>query len=298
MKVDESQNLMERNTSRRAGFAVVAIALTGLVACSQGQVSGQAPGGYDQIQASDSDTGIIGGKNATGTEDFSKSIASVLNVVEGGLCTASIYSDSILITAAHCVSGPASSLRVLFGTDLQNANRVIRSVVAYQVSPLYPLRSTERFNTGDVAVVRFSGGLPPGYVPAKILSDVSALKNGTSVLLAGYGINDGAAKTGAGVLRYVDVEIQDASYSETEVLLDQTKGKGACHGDSGGPAYVRVNGQWMLWGITNRGINDPRDLCSVSAAYASIPFYMNWIRRTAAKLALKPVIGVQRVAGF
>jgi len=230
-------------------------------------------------------SGIIGGTNATGSEDFSKSIVSVYNTVETSLCTASLLSDSIAVTAAHCVAGAkASDLNVLFGTDLTNGTAPAQEVVAFEANALYATNSEQEFNTGDIALVHFSGGLPAGYQAAKILGDFSALQNGTAVLLAGYGINDGVKSTGAGILRYVQTAIENAAYSTSEVLIDQTQGRGACHGDSGGPAYVQVNGQWLLWGVTNRGVNDPSNNCSVASAYTSIPYYQSWIQTTAVKL--------------
>jgi secreted trypsin-like serine protease len=247
-------------------------------------------------------TGIIGGTDASGEEDFSKTIVSVYNVAVGGLCTGSIYSDTIIITAAHCVDGPSSSLRVVFGTEIRNADvRTIRRVDAYVVSPLWPFRQEEELNSGDIAVVKFSGGLPEGFKPAKILRDASSIKDGELVLLAGYGIDDGVNKAGSGRLRYVETTIENAKYSESEVLMQQRYGKGACHGDSGGPAYVKVRGEWVLFGVTNRGVNDPNDHCNGSAAYASIPFYMKWIERTALALNLRPkqsASDVRMAAGF
>jgi secreted trypsin-like serine protease len=247
----------------------------GTVACSKPSASN------NQLLPS----GIIGGTDATGSEDFSKSIVSVYNTVETSLCTASLISDSIAVTAAHCVAGAkASDLNVLFGTDLTNGTAAAQEVVAFEANALYATNSEQEFNTGDIALVHFSGGLPAGYQVAQVLGDLSALQNGTSVLLAGYGINDGVKSTGAGILRFVQTAIENAAYSTSEVLIDQTQGRGACHGDSGGPAYVQVNGQWLLWGVTNRGVNDPSNNCSVASAYTSIPYYQDWIQTTAAKL--------------
>ena len=257
-------------------LGVLSLVAAGLVGCgksSQPAINGQP------------NTGIIGGVEATGTEDYAKTIVMLYNAAEGSLCTASIISDQNLVTAAHCVDGPAANLRIVFGTDLANkATRIVKAVDSYETSPVYAFRSSEEFNTGDIAVVKFSGGLPPGFQAAPILRNAGSLQNGVSVMLAGYGIANGVSHEGAGKLRSVEVNILNNQYSESEVLLDQTQGKGACHGDSGGPAYINVGGQWMLWGVTNRGVNDPKNDCSVSASYASIPYYASWITKTAAKL--------------
>ncbi len=248
-----------------------------LAACSQ-----PAP---SAMSAGEGDSSIIGGTDANGSEEFASTVVSVYNVESSGLCTASIVSDSLLVTAAHCVNGPASSLRIIFGTNIKDEKtRIVREPDSYKVSPLWPFRQDEPLNSGDIAMVKFSGGLPPGYRPAQILADASHLTNGTTVLLAGYGISNGVAHTGGGTLRYVEVQIQNNAFSESELLVAQNQGRGACHGDSGGPAYVRVNGQLMLWGVTNRGVNDPKNDCSVSAAYASVLYYREWLQQTAQEL--------------
>lgn len=264
-----------KRTLRTAGLlAVLAGLATGLAACGQPQQN--AISGYDNQSGS-----IIGGQEATGSEDFTKTIVALYDVAQGSLCTASILSDSILVTAAHCVESEAKDLRVVFGVDLEAQNIIVKPVESFQQSPLWATRQNQELNTGDIAVVKFSGGLPAGYVPATLLSDVKQLKNGQTTLLSGYGIDDGVKQTGAGRLRFVETTIQDTNYSKTEVLIDQKNGKGACHGDSGGPAYVDIGGRKLLWGVTSRGVNDPNNDCSVNAAYTSIPAYSAWVKKTA-----------------
>ena len=273
------------NKNLRMTGALVLVAMTGLAGCGKQLQNVNNDDAQPAIIGGTEFNGIIGGSETNGSEEFAKTIAAVFNTTQGSLCTASILSDTILLTAAHCLDGPTASLRVVFGPDIRDAQtRIVQKVEEYKVSPLWPFRQNEELNTGDVALVRFSGGLPAGFKPATVLADAAQLANGTKVLLAGYGQSNGVTGTGSGRLRYVEVSIENNKFSESEILLDQRQGKGACHGDSGGPAYVSVAGKLYLWGITNRGINDPRNDCSVSAAYANVLFYANWIKRTAALL--------------
>lgn len=230
-------------------------------------------------------TGIIGGTDATGSEDFSKTVVVLYDKSLGALCTASILSDKLLLTAAHCVASEPTNLYVVFGTDVNSTDIIVRRVVVAQQTPVWAARQNEELNTGDMAVVGFIGGLPEGYHAASLLTDSSQLKDGGAITLAGYGLSDGVAATGAGKLRYVDTTIQQAAYSQSEILMEQSKGKGACHGDSGGPAYVQVNGQRLLAGVTSRGVNDPNNQCNVSSAYTSVAFYADWIKQASALLA-------------
>lgn len=243
------------------------------------------------------DTGIIGGTLSAGTEDYAKHTVILYDTSIGALCTASILSESILVTAAHCVSSEANALKVAFGTNMNSKDIVVRDVVAYETSPVWAFRQNQEFNTGDIALVRFTGGLPPGYSKINLLTDASKLTNDMDVMLAGYGASKVARvqdpKSGAmtsdhqeaGVLRSVTTTMKNATYSKSEFLVEASKGKSACHGDSGGPAYVtvdieeggRVRKETVLTGVTSRGVDDELDMCNVSAAYTSIPFYSAWI---------------------
>jgi V8-like Glu-specific endopeptidase len=263
---------------------VSSLAIAGLAACAN-----PMSGSNSTIKGDLFETGIMGGVNATGTEEYAKSVVALYNVQASTLCTASIISKSFLVTAAHCVAGTPAQLRVVFGTDLQTKNLVVQAVEQTQTSPMWATRQNEDTNTGDIALVKFTGGLPAGFQPVSLLTDVSQLKDGETVMLAGYGLSDGVAHTGAGVLRSVSIPIMKVAYSTSEILMDQHDGRGACHGDSGGPAYVTVNGKLALIGVTSRGVNDPNNTCNVSAAYTSIAFYAKWIVSTAKSMMLSPV---------
>lgn len=252
---------------------------------------------------SDAVSGIIGGTDATGNEDFSHSTVAVYDVGRGALCTGSLIQANIVVTAAHCVSGAVSDLRIVFGTDLHSSNIIVRAVEKAVTSPDWAAHQNDDTNTGDIALIKMTGTLPPGFKPVSILSDVSALVNGGTILLEGYGLSDGVAQTGAGTLRYVETQIKDAAFSRSEVLMDQTHGKGACHGDSGGPAFVKVNGQYMLFGVTSRGVDDAANDCTRYSAYTNIPSWKTWVDKESAALQSgQPAVAVtstkKHAAGF
>jgi hypothetical protein len=57
---------------------------------------------------------------------------------------------------------------------------------------------------------------------------------------------------GEGILRTTTLTIAGA-FNDTEVVFDQQHGQASCEGDSGGPAYYIVNGEYHLFGVTSRG---------------------------------------------
>jgi secreted trypsin-like serine protease len=265
---------------KNALTAVCLLSLVALVGC------GQQKGGLASDQSNNSS--IIGGKAARAGSMIASVTVAILDLRRGASCTASILSNSIVLTAAHCVEGGrAADYRVVFDVNMDNARAVQRKVTGFKYHVKWSrITPTQQKDLGDIAVLRFEGGLPAGYRVAPILKEAAAIKNGASALLAGYGLTDGINQTGAGILRYVSVKIQDAAFSSTEVSLNQRQGRGACHGDSGGPAYVLDSkGNLGLFGITSRGEKDPLDTCGVEAVYTNMLAYKNWITVAANKLA-------------
>ena len=188
---------------------------------------------------------------------------------------------------------------------------LVRSVSAVQFGPTWdPNDETKEDDTGDIALIKFKGDLPLNYKPAKFLNDATLLKKDQMVVLAGYGVSNVDLKsidpktykkidqaieygevicsgdrkqnygqcfevetTGDGLLRVTKAPI--ASLTETEVRLNETKA-GTCSGDSGGPAYLEINNELFLFGITSRG----SELCNEVGVYTNALFYLPWINNT------------------
>ncbi|MBS1984937.1 MAG: serine protease [Bdellovibrionales bacterium] len=238
-------------------------------------------------------TAILGGEDATGQEVFAKSIVGIIDTEAGALCTGSLIAPNIVLTAAHCVSdfpddetvvqAPTTNIQVRFGLEVRKSPiALVRQADAIVVNPKWFEHFNDEQNTGDLALVHFEGTLPDGYQPITLAHSREDLFNGENAVLAGYGITDGVLHTGAGRLRFVNIPLADVNFSDTEVRLDQTAGKGACHGDSGGPGYLVQNGQYVLWGVTSRGLGegDKAVNCQDGAAYTNVTAYLDWIEAT------------------
>jgi secreted trypsin-like serine protease len=229
---------------------------------------------------------IIGGTKVDASEDMSNTIVGLYDTKMKAICTGSIISESVILTAAHCVDSGAESLKIIFSNDLAAKNIIWKSVQHTQVSDYWKTRQFLDQDTGDIALLSFTGGLPPGYHPVKLLPHQNTLKIGDEVTLAGYGISNGVTGEGTFDLKKTTVQISETNFGKTEVLLDQRNGKGACHGDSGGPAYASVDGQLYLFGITSRGNDDPNNDCSHFAVYTNVLTYSNWLENTKSKIQI------------
>lgn len=230
------------------------------------------------------DAAIIGGIDVNKVDFVAAMTVGVYNVETGGRCTGALISKNFVLTAAHCISAPPQDLVILFGLDFTSDTLIDRPVVDYEISPLRAKRHNESVDSGDIALVKFSGGIPRGYRPARLLERTDVIANGDLLTLAGYGLADGRRRVGDGRLRKTDARVKEARFGKSEILIDQTNGRGACDGDSGGPAFL-VNGETIfVVGVTSRTASDPRNTCSRYTVYSSVPAYINWLRAAARQL--------------
>lgn len=243
----------------------------------------QANNSSGEVQATGD--GIIGGTEVKADDKILESIVAVYDSYEGQLCTGSLLPNNLVLTAAHCIGQFEEAMYVMFDTTLGPKSER-RQVDKIEISQYWETRQYEKKDTGDIALIHFVGSVPAGYKPAKFLSNTNKklLKQGAPVVIAGYGITNGVTGDGAGSLRMTTVKIEDPQFSTSEIKLNQTEGTGACHGDSGGPAYIQVKGKYYLWGVTSRGVDDLNNDCSKYSAYTNALYYKTWLNRMANKL--------------
>lgn len=206
-------------------------------------------------------------------------------------CTASILAPDLLITAGHCLGGPGyATLTASFRTREDAPGPEIAVIKQVRIEETIPQRDLD---WNDIAVLKLASPIPAGYEPIHFLEDPSLLQVGTSVVLAGYGRNVSAPPTsgegGAGVLRSVTQKILEVPYGEKEILIDLSGGKGSCHGDSGGPAFLEIGDKLYYFGTTSRLTEKdrlpntgriPQYGCSVDMVYSNALMQRDWIEKT------------------
>ncbi len=235
------------------------------------------------------DSSIVGGEEVSELDPIAASTVYILDREVGSLCTGTLISENLVLTAAHCTNPNPKALVIGFGTQLpkdKTDQMELRLVIAGQTHPDWEkLTESKKYNWGDIAVLRFDGPLPDGAQPASLLSNAKSLKNGMRITLAGYGMTDMLKNISSDSLRKVDVVLTEKHYSKTEVLFDQYQGKGACHGDSGGPALAMSKGKPVVVAVTSRAATlEGGKNCLEGSVYSSVPAHLNWIKKAAKEL--------------
>lgn len=216
----------------------------------------------------ESDSSIVNGRPVRQDDSFRFYTVSV-GPKEEPQCTGVIVGEHHILTAAHCVEVIEGTF-VHFGLDFSSPKSIrlpIKNVIGH---PKYCPTCTEDItlgDTADIALVEVDGSLPPGYQSVNIAA-IGEAKPGMTITLAGFGANErGAYETG---MKVTHVPLDKVGTSE--FATDETKA-GSCNGDSGGPAYIQIKGEYRLLGITSRG--DAR--CRKVGIYTMPDAYQNWI---------------------
>ena len=266
-----------KNTSRLIHFGF-ALFLIGTSACT----SGQSDNLYEGNKSA-----IMGGEKLTGEEPVAKYVVLLFNRKTKEICTASILNNQFALTAAHCVeNSDISDMSIIFDT-VQRPNSPSRRLVDFKESDYYDQNRDNILNTGDLAVIRFAGGVPKGFRAVKFLSNAKLLTNNTMVTAVGYGMIDDQLPQGIGTLRSATLPILNSRFSPTEITLNQRARIGVCHGDSGGPVFLQVDGQYYLWGVTSRSTNEKN--CSEAAIITNALMYTGWIYETNVEMARQKI---------
>ncbi len=245
--------------------------LTSLLACHQSPKDFLPGSGSNQ-------SGIIRGSILEASDDFSvsalQSTVAIGTAFSGNFCTGTLVAKNLVLTAGHCVkvvSNP-QMLQIFFGSDLSSASHYEkRQVLGGQIS----LKT-------DLALLKFSGQLPAGFQPVRLLGNLEPLKTGMEVTLLGYGKTNMNPDTNPEKLMQAQVRLSNPNFSSSELLFEQFEGKGACHGDSGGPAFAMINQKIFLIGVANRSATEAgATTCLDGSIYISVPSQIEFLKTAA-----------------
>ncbi|GEM_PF-2193734 len=241
-------------------------------------------------------TMIVNGDIVKESDPVAKSTILLIGKIGRGsfTCSGVLIQRDIILTAGHCLGAPGwAQLEAHFKTDKQKKGPVIP--VIKQLRPWAKQPFERPFDQDDIAVLKLKTAAPANYETATLLIDPSVIKNGMTLIQAGYGRNiirdSFMSKSGVGVLRQKAQIVLNAQYGQREFLMSIVAG-GTCSGDSGGPAYVPLNGKLYLAGIASRMTTNNRVMengkeeyyCTHDMIFTFVPTLIKWITDNSAAM--------------
>ena len=201
------------------------------------------------------------------------------------LCTATALGPDLVLTAAHCVTGPLKRAVKIYQTGQTIAVTRVAQHPRFNFANYLASRAT-----ADVALVKLAAPLPDIIAPVT-LAEPRRVAVGETLTIAGFGVTKNATPLGLGIPREARLTVTGKPGSLQIRLVDpatlnKRPGLGGCTGDSGAPAFeTDAAGALRVMGVVSWSTapND-EDGCGGLTGLTPLLLYRDWIVETAKTL--------------
>ncbi|RWR99723.1 serine protease 7-like protein, partial [Dinothrombium tinctorium] len=211
-------------------------------------------------------------------------------------CGGSIWDETTIITAAHCIpqrAGLQTILNVCIGSvRLDDPNRVCYRAIDAIIHPGW----NPRYFVNDIAIIKVSRMNIPmvsrtGGLLANNVCEPKRSNYMGSFVVSGFGRNSRYSHNQSNRLQIAQLvpagdacrQVNPYFDEKTQLCLKGIQGETACQGDSGGPVtYINEEGHHELVGVVSYGRQDcPRH---GGVAYTNVHAYLSFIKQYAGNL--------------
>lgn len=212
----------------------------------------------------------------TGPSDLAAQTVMIVST-RGAICTGTVIARDLVLTAAHCVQPKAD-----YAVSVKDGAPRVIQVARIALHPKYdPHQFETRKPSPDMAILKLSEPLPARYRAARLSHETALPKPSTIFVLAGFGFARDGDERSLGTLRSVALP---AVGTTGGIMVRVSPGnggiKGACTGDSGGPAFHGAELAGVIgWTSIPAGKN-----CGFTTGVTLVGIQREWIERIAKSL--------------
>jgi len=245
---------------------------------------------HDQI--SSNSHAIIGGK-----PDSRHPAVGALAGNGRNFCTGTLIASRVVLTAAHCVDAAKPYARSLTARlefkveypDLKDPNKIVTKAYAFDKKLLlnHPGWNGQVSVGNDVGLIILKNPITDVSIIPFSPAPMDSKWVGQSPLFLGFGMIQSVPNAVSAPRKY------GANIPIIRVTKDRfdhrAQGRSVCHGDSGGPALLTLNGRLVTIGVNSyvsaprASNNPPRSRCDASGTSMRTDYYAPFIRSILAK---------------
>jgi MYXO-CTERM domain-containing protein len=214
---------------------------------------------------------IVGGGPTSGDPAVAAVLAFDENDQITSTCTGTLIGPDVILTAGHCVDDPATAgYLIWFGTVVSEDDPGFVFATFAVSAVAHPGWDGTIEGGDDIGIIRTADEVPLEPIPVNTRA-IRSSDVGDPVRLVGWGITGGGAND-EGIKRAVVSRLDDYDAELVQVGNPDTN---TCSGDSGGPAFMTIDGTEVVVGVTSFGDAD----CTIAGFSTRADAFLDFIAR-------------------